>query len=140
MKRTITNIRRAVAVMANELRKTGLTLSEAFKKAWRRIKAKMTFRAVGVTYENRQEIIEWFAQFKDVKASLERDYNNKFDTNAIKIIFHAAGKRGCVGYVNKTLAESLASVLDKGVNVKTSARIIGGGCSLSYGALVTIEV
>lgn len=43
----ITNIRKAVCTMANELKKEGYTLSQAFRKAWRRIKLSMKIRAVG---------------------------------------------------------------------------------------------
>ncbi|MFQ7763861.1 MAG: hypothetical protein ACLRH0_05330 [Blautia wexlerae] len=45
----ITNIRKAVCTMANELKKEGYTLSQAFRKAWRRIKLSMKIRAVGTT-------------------------------------------------------------------------------------------
>ncbi|NBH99812.1 hypothetical protein D7Y41_33025 [Anaerotruncus sp. 1XD22-93] len=38
----ITKVRKAVCVMANQLKKAGYTLSEAFKKAWRRVKLTMT--------------------------------------------------------------------------------------------------
>lgn len=43
----ITNIRKAVCTMANELKKEGYTLSQAFRKAWRRIKLSMKIRASG---------------------------------------------------------------------------------------------
>ena len=51
----ITNIRKAVCTMANELKKEGYTLSQAFRKAWRRIKLSMKIRAVGTTAVNIQE-------------------------------------------------------------------------------------
>lgn len=38
----ITNTRKAVCVMANELKKAGYSLSQAFRKAWRRVKLSMT--------------------------------------------------------------------------------------------------
>lgn len=140
MRNSIQNTRRAVATMANALRKTGLTLSEAWKKAWRRIKATMTFRAVGVTFENRQSILRWFSQFQNLTATLEREADNKHDANAIKIVLHAEGKRGCIGYVNRTLAETLAKVIDKGVELRASASIIGGyDYKEQLGCLVTIE-
>ena len=45
----ITRIRKAVCVMANELKKAGYSLSDAFKKAWKRVKLSMTIRAAGTT-------------------------------------------------------------------------------------------
>lgn len=59
----ITNIRKSVCIMANELKKAGYTLSQAFKKAWRRVKLQMTIRAAGTTFENRQERLEFLKQF-----------------------------------------------------------------------------
>ena len=57
----ITTIRRTVATMANQLHKLGYSLSNAFKTAWRRIKASMTCRVFGVTYGNRQELLHFIA-------------------------------------------------------------------------------
>ena len=50
----VTNIRKAVCTMANELKKEGYTLSQAFRKAWKRIKLSMRIRAMGVTAGNIQ--------------------------------------------------------------------------------------
>ena len=52
----ITRTRKAVATMANQLRKLGYSLSNAFKTAWRRIKEGMTVRVQGVTFDNRQKL------------------------------------------------------------------------------------
>ena len=38
----ITKTRKTVCAMANELRKAGYSLSQAFKKAWNRVKLSMT--------------------------------------------------------------------------------------------------
>ena len=59
----ITNIRKAVCTMANELKKEGYTLSQAFRKAWRRIKLSMKIRAVGTTAGNIQERLAFIKQF-----------------------------------------------------------------------------
>ena len=53
MKR-ITKIRKAVCTMANELKKAGYSLSQAFKRAWKWAKLSMAIRAVGTTFGNRQ--------------------------------------------------------------------------------------
>lgn len=57
--KTITTMRQTVATMANQLRKLGYSLSNAFKVAWRRVKQNMTIRVIGTTYENRQELLQF---------------------------------------------------------------------------------
>ena len=59
----ITKIRKAVCIMANKLKRAGYTLSDAFRKAWKRIKLSMTIKAAGVTFENKQERLEFLKQF-----------------------------------------------------------------------------
>ena len=55
----ITRIRKAVCTMANELKKAGYSLSQAFKKAWQRVSCPMTIRTAGTSFENRQERARW---------------------------------------------------------------------------------
>lgn len=80
----ITNIRKTVCTMANTLRKTGLTLSAAFKEAWIRVKQSMTVRAAGVTFSNSQEKLAFLRHFQNITLSLVREPGNRFDGNAIK--------------------------------------------------------
>ena len=77
----ITNIRKAVCTMANELKKEGYTLSQAFRKAWRRIKLSMKIRAVGTTAGNIQERLGFMKQFPvdTMQAELVREPENPFD-------------------------------------------------------------
>lgn len=60
----ITNIRKSVCIMANELKKAGYTLSQAFKKAWRRVKLQMVVKVAGTTFENRQERLQFLKLFQ----------------------------------------------------------------------------
>lgn len=142
----ITNIRKAVCAMANELKKAGYSLSAAFRKAWQRVKLSMTVRATGVSFENRQERLAFLQQFKpeDLTVTLEREKENKFDCNAIQIVVHIKliRRRTVIGYVPKTLARELSKVLDMGIQVKaTLMQIIGGyGWKESLGALINIAV
>ena len=56
--KNIHTIRRIVATMANRLKKIGLTLSAAFKKAWALIKGKaIESKVAGVTKGNRQKAL-----------------------------------------------------------------------------------
>ena len=81
----ITNIRKAVCTMANELKKEGYTLSQAFRKAWRRIKLSMKIRAVGTTAGNIQERLGFMKQFPvdTMQAELVREPENPFDVLSI---------------------------------------------------------
>ena len=142
----ITNMRKAVCVMANQLKKAGYYLSDAFKKAWQRVKFSMTIRAAGTTFENRQERLAFLKQFKpeDLTVTLERERENKFDCNAIRIVIHIKPIRckTVIGYVPQGLARELSKVLDMGIQVKaTLLRIIGGyAYKESLGALVNIAI
>jgi len=142
----ITNMRKAVCAMANQLKKAGYSLSEAFKKAWQRVKFSMTIRAAGTTFENRQERLAFLKQFKpeDLTVTLERERENKFDCNAIRIVIHIKPIRckTVIGYVPQGLARELSKVFDMGIQVKaTLLRIIGGYVyKESLGALVNIAI
>ncbi|MDE7430730.1 MAG: hypothetical protein K2N34_02270 [Lachnospiraceae bacterium] len=57
----ISTIRRTVSTMANQLHKIGYTLSKAFKTAWTRVKEGMTVKAQGVTFSNRQSLLQFIA-------------------------------------------------------------------------------
>ena len=142
----ITKVRKAVCVMANQLRKAGYSLKDAFKKAWQRVKMSMTVRAAGVSFENRQERLAFLQQFKpeDLTVTLEREKENKFDCNAIQIVVHIKpiSRRTIIGYIPKGLARELSKVLDMGIQVKaTLMQIIGGyGWKESLGALINTAV
>ena len=127
----ITKVRKSVCAMANQLRKAGYSLKDAFKKAWQRVKLSMTVRAAGVSFENRQERLAFLQQFKpeDLTVTLEREKENKFDGNAIQIVVHikTISRRTIIGYIPKGLARELSKVLDMGIQVKaTLMQIIGG--------------
>ena len=142
----ITKVRKAVCAMANQLRKAGYSLKDAFKKAWQRVKLTMTVQAAGTTFENRQERLAFLQQFRpeDLTVTLEREKENKFDCNAIQIVVHIKpiSRRTIIGYIPKGLARELSKVLDMGIQVKaTLMQIIGGyGWKESLGALINIAV
>ena len=142
----ITNIRKAVCVMANQLKKAGYALSEAFKKAWRRVKLTMTIRAAGTTFGNRQERLQFLKQFQpeDLSITLEREAGNKFDSNAIQIVVHIKpiSRKTVIGYVPRGLAKELAKVMDAGIHAAASLVQIIGGYSYkeSLGALINITI
>ena len=142
----ITKIRKAVCIMANELKKAGYSLSQAFKKAWSRVKLSMTVRVIGTTFENRQERLAFLQQFKaeDLSVTLEREHENQYDNNVIKVVVHIKPikRRTVIGYVPKGLARELAKVIDTGVQVKAYLMQIIGGYSYkeTLGALINITI
>lgn len=142
----ITKVRKAVCAMANQLKKAGYSLKEAFKKAWQRVKLTITIRAAGTTFENRQERLQFLKQFKpeDLTVTLEREPKNKFDGNAIQIVVHIKPirRKTIIGYVPKGLARELSKVIDMGILVKASLiGVIGGYVGKeSFGALINIAI
>ena len=109
MKKEIQHIRKAVCIMANELHKTGLTLSWAFKKAWRRVKESMTIRAAGTAFGNRQERLAYIAQFRlnELQVTLQREPENAYDQDAVKVFITVLPIRKYtqVGYLPKSLSK-----------------------------------
>lgn len=145
MKR-ITSIRKAVCIMANQLRREGYSSSQAFIKAWCRVKVTMTIRVVGTTAENRQERLSFLAKFppRKLTVTLEREPKNQYDDNAIKVIVHIPQirRKTVIGYVPKGLTKELAKVIDKGIMVKPVFQgVIGGyGAKDKFGALLNIAI
>lgn len=142
----VTNIRKAVCTMANELRKEGYALSQAFRKAWRRIKLSMRIRATGVTAGNIQERLGFMKQFpiNTMQAELVREPENPFDKNAIKIVIHlrSINRKTVIGYVPRGLAAGLAAVIDAGIQAKVELLQILRGYSYkeNYGCLLNISI
>lgn len=140
----ITRIRRTVAIMANQLHKLGYSLSQAFKTAWRRVKESMTCRVSGVTYRNRQQLIQFIASRKkeDLTVYLRRDRANTHDRYAVAVVVGIKGVGYAhIGYMERGLAQSVAGIIDKGLPIKSDIRITGGyGHKETLGALVNISV
>lgn len=130
--------------MANELRKLGYTLSKAFKTAWRRIKEGMTVKAIGVTFGNRQNLLQFIAGRKpeELTVYLRRDRANTFDKYAVAVVIGIKGiGYAHIGYLPKGLAQSVAIVIDNGIELHADAKVIGGyGYKETYGALINIAV
>ncbi len=141
----IQTIRKAVATMANQLHKLGYSLSQAFRTAWKRVKESMTCRVSGVTYENRQQLLKYIAGRKedDLTVYLRRDKANSYDRYAVAVVIEIKGVGYAhIGYLAKGLAQSMAPVLDKGIEVKSTLKQITGGYSYkeTFGALINIAV
>ena len=142
----ITKVRKVVCIMANELKKLGYSLSQAFKKAWAQVKNTMKVRAAGTTFENRQERLQFLKQFhpNDLSVTLEREPDNEFDNNAIRIVVHIKPirRKTVIGYLPKWLARELSKVIDMGIRVQAFLMQIIGGYTYkeSLGALINIAI
>lgn len=140
----ITRIRKAVATMANELHKLGYTLSNAFKTAWKRVKEGITVKAAGVTFGNRQKFLQFIAGKKpeELTTYLKRDRANTFDKYAVAVVVGIKGiGYAHIGHLPKGIAQSVAVVLDNGIELQADVKIIGGyDYKENYGALVSIEI
>lgn len=131
--------------MANQLRKLGYSLSLAFRTAWKRVKESMTCRVSGVTYENRQQLLRFIAGRKpeELAVYLKRDKANVHDRYAVAVVVGIKGVGYAhIGYLAKGLSQSMAAVIDKGIQIKASLLQITGGCSYkeTLGALINIAV
>ena len=141
----IQTIRKTVATMANQLHKLGYSLSQAFKAAWRRVKRSMKCRVSGVTYKNRQQLLQFIAgmSLEDLTVYLRRDRANERDRSAVAVV---VGIRGVgyahIGYLPREISGSVAAVIDSGIQMKAYLLQITGGYSYkeTRGALVNIAV
>lgn len=141
----ISTIRRTVATMANQLHKLGYSLSQAFRTAWKRVKESMTCRVSGVTYENRQQLLQFIAgqREEDLTVYLRRDKANVHDRYAVAVVVGIKDVGYAhIGYLTKGLAQSMAPVIEKGIQVKATLQQVTGGYSYkeTLGALVNIAV
>jgi len=140
----ITKTRKAVATMANQLRKLGYTLSKAFKTAWARVKEDIMVKAAGVTFSNRQNLLQFIAgrKPKELTTYLRRDRANTFDKYAVAVVVGIKGiGYAHIGYLPKGIAQSVAVVLDNGMEFYADTKVIGGyGYKETYGALINIAV
>lgn len=141
----ISTVRKTVATMANQLHKLGYSLSNAFRTAWRRIKESMTCKVSGVTYDKRQELLKFIASRKpeELTVYLQRDRANAYDRYAVAVVIGIQGVGYAhIGYLPKGLSQSLAGVIDKGIQIKaTLIQVTGGyGWKETYGALLNIAV
>ena len=140
----ITRIRKAVCTMANELKKVGYSLSQAFRIAWKRVKESVTCKVSGVTYDKRQQLLQFIAGRKpeELTTYLRRDRANTFDKFAVAVVVGIKGiGYAHIGYLPRGIAQSVAVVLDNGMELQADVKVIGGyDYKETYGALVSIAI
>lgn len=135
-----------VCIMAAGLIRQGLSRRAAMLRAWLTVKLRrIETKTAGVTQERRQQLLARLRRYdrEDVTITLERDTRNLYDSNAVKIIAAVRGKGSAVmGYINRTLAQAIAPLLDKGKAVKAALISVTGGNEYrrNYGLSIAISL
>ncbi|MDE5936922.1 MAG: HIRAN domain-containing protein [Ruminococcus sp.] len=140
-------IRTKVMQIANRLHyKSGLDRSTALAKAWRLIKTHaVSTRVAGTTFDNRQNVLAFLKSYQaeQVSIRLMRDRSNAFDKNAVAVIATVKGKVSAViGYLPKAVADIVAVLMDKGLDILSDTLNIVGGYAghENYGAGIIIRI
>ena len=143
----ITITRRMVATMANRLKKMGLTLSAAFKKAWELVKGNtIETKVAGVTKGSRQRALHRIATKYNpeaVSVKLERDTANLYDNHAVKVIISVNGSKAYdLGYIPRNLAYIVSAILDKNIKLAAAFKEIRGRYAryMNYGVVITLQL
>lgn len=136
--------RSIIGKVANKLRKSGYTLSQAFRMAWKLAKGKASVKVAGVTKERRQEAIEHLRRYSPerVSFSLQREKQNSFDRNAIAVYARVkGGKPYKMGYVSAAVA-CLLSGVDNITTVNARLQAITGGfyADMVQGLRLTLSI
>lgn len=141
------NIKRRICTIANRLKKMGLTLSAAFKKAWVLIKGKViNTRIAGVTKGNRQKALHRIATVyrpEQVNVTLERDKANLYDNNAVNVLVSVNGSKSYnMGCISRNLAYIVSALLDKGIRLTAAFKEVRGRYTpyMNYGAVITLQL
>ena len=106
------------------------------------IKEKFTkTNVVGTTFEGRQEKIKQLKELTNkekVSLILEHEEDNKYDSNAIKVIAkHKNGKQH-IGYISKNLNETLLNAVKENEYDIPEFYIVGGDDEFNYGVELSI--
>lgn len=145
--KNITKIRKIICTMANRLKKMGLTLSAAFKKAWELVKGqRIETKVAGVTKGNRQKALHRIATKyhpEDVTVQLIRDTANLYDNHAVRVDISVKGSESyTVGFIPCNLAYVVSAILDKGIELTAAFKEVRGRYAkfMNYGAVITLQL
>lgn len=103
--------------------------------------AKFETRVAGTTFrDNAQNILRFLSTNvspDDIVIDLEREPDNPYDPNAIKVILSVtwSKKRYHIGYIPKNLAAFFVEMMSKGIEIRVLRAIVVGGFeeSANYG-------
>ncbi len=128
-----------IARAANRFHKQGLTLSAAFRAAWKLAKGSGVSRVAGVSLAQRQAVLEEVAFLPSCAVELHRERGNRYDGNAVAVVVSTGHERARLGYLPARVAAYIAPLLDAGETVRAGlAAVCGGYAGLSYGARISL--
>jgi len=142
----ITKIRKSVATLANRINKKINDLSTSFHRAWQIVKGRLLISRVnGVTYGTRQRALRKLEKYSAnmINVTLEREAGNTYDANAIRVLVNVKnGEKYHLGFIPKDLADLLAPIMDKGIQLAARFKGVTGGYEgrENRGALIAIEL
>lgn len=122
--------RSIICKVANQLHRSGYTLSQSFRLAWRLAKGKASVKVAGVTKGNRQKAIEHLKRYSldMVSFILKREPNNIYDSNAISVYAKVGNsKMYKMGYISAVVSNLLCGVIDNIISIKATLQAITGG-------------
>ena len=122
--------RSIICKVANQLHKSGYTLSQSFRLAWRLAKGKASVKVAGVTKGNRQQAIEHLKRYSldMVSFILKREPNNIYDSNAISVYAKVGNsKMYKMGYISAVVSNLLCGVIYNITSIKATLQAITGG-------------
>lgn len=122
--------RSIICKVANQLHRSGYTLSKSFRLAWRLAKGKASVKVAGVTKGNRQKAIEHLKRYSldMVSFILKREPNNIYDSNAISVYAKVGNsKMYKMGYISAVVSNLLCGVIDNIISIKATLQAITGG-------------
>ena len=97
---------------------------------------KIFTKIAGVTFEGRQKNIDLLRP--GFKGFLEREPENKFDSNAVKFMIYLNNKEIHLGYVSKMHAPDFAEAMDRGIEYEFQIEQITGTDVQNRGVNVSI--
>ena len=71
-------------------------------------------KVVGVTFEGRQKKLADFYAATVKNVTIERDHDNAYDENAVKVVGHGDGKDYDLGFIGRDISSHLAPIMDNG--------------------------
>ena len=96
-------------------------------------------KLTGVTFEDRQDALK--EVISTTKLKLDRERNNPYDFNAVKVKGFINSDWKDLGYIPKEVNESVANALDKGVKLKVhyKERLGDPEIGYNYGLMVVVN-
>lgn len=126
---------------ANKLATTGLTKSQAFKRAWELAKGKALY-VKGVTKGKRQIALDHMTHYQPEKVAITLVKNSVdyFENDTLEVVATINGHSYPIGYLPSSISGWLSKVMDYGTTIKGALKQIVGGNGLYYGLRIKVQI